>query len=92
MSFQEKKKSLNLTPLHIHKSPAPVHVTLDDESLPDEIKQIVSKGNVESIVYYARDYGKQPNYKVTYKNEDKDSRCTTYEFFKVERVTNKIMS
>ena len=60
---------------------APVQVTLDDESLPDEIKQVVSNGNVESIVYYAKEYGMQSNYKVTYKKEDKDSRYTTYEFF-----------
>ena len=43
-------KRLKLTPLPIHKSPAPVQVTLDDESLRDEIKQIVIKGNMESIV------------------------------------------
>ena len=92
MSLQEKMRRLKLTPLPIHKSSAPVQVTLDDESLPDEIKQIVSKGKVESIVYYAKDCGMQSNYKVTYKKEDKDSRYTTYEFFVVERVTNKIMS
>ena len=85
-------KRLKLTPLPIHKSPATVQVTMDDESLPDEIKQVVSKGNVESIVYYAKEYGMQPNYKVTYKKEDKYYRYTTYEFFMVERVTNKIMS
>ena len=76
----------------MHKSPTPVQVSLDDESLPDETKQVVSKGNVESTVYYAKDCGMQSNYKVTYKKEDKDSRYTTYEFFMVERVTNKIMS
>ena len=91
MSLQDKMKRLKLTPLPIHKSSAPVQVTLDDESLPDEIKQVVSKGNVESIVYYAKEYGMQSNYKVTYKKEDKDSRYTTYEFFMVERGTNKIM-
>ena len=92
MSLQEKMKRLKLTPLPIHKSPAPVQVTLDDEFLPDEIKQDVNKGNVESFLYYAKDYGMQSNYKVTNKKEDKDSRYTTYEFFMVERVTNKIMS
>ena len=83
---------LKLTPLLMHKSPAPVQVTLDDESLPDEIKQLVSKSKVESIVHYAKDYGMQANYKVTDKKEDKDFRYTTYEFFMVERFTNKIMS
>ena len=37
----------------MHKSPTPVQVSLDDESLPDEIKEVVSEGKVESIVYYA---------------------------------------
>ena len=67
-------KRLKLTPLPIHQSPAQVQVTLDDKSLPDEIKQIVSKGNVESTVYYANDYGMKANYNVTYKKEDQDSR------------------
>ena len=92
MSLQEKMKRPKLTPLSFQKSPAPVQVTLNDESLPDKIKQAVSKGNVESIVCYAKDYDMQSNYKVTYKKEDKDSRYTTYEYFMVERVTNKIMS
>ena len=92
MSLQGKMKRLKLTPLPIHKSPAPVQVTLVDENLPEEIKQLVSKGKVESIVYNAKYYGMQSNYKVTYKNEHKDPRYTTYEFFTVERVTNKIMS
>ena len=89
MSLQEKMKRLKLTPLPIHKSSAPVQVTLDDESLPDEIKQVVSKGNVESIVYYAKEYGMQSNYKVTYKKEDKDSRYTTYEFLWLREVLTK---
>ena len=92
MSLQEKMKRLKLTPLRFQKSPAPVQLTLDDESLPDDIKQLVSKENVESIVYYARDCGMQSNYKKTYKKGDKDSRYATYEFFMVERFTNKIMS
>ena len=90
--FTRENEKTETTPLPMHKSPTPVQVSLDDESLPDEIKQVVSKGNVESIVYYAKDCGMQSNYKVTYKKEDKDSRHTTYEFFMVERVTNKIMS
>ena len=89
MSLQEKKKRLKLTPLHMHKSPNPVQVSLDDESLPDEIKQVVSKGNMESIVYYAKDYGMQSNYKVTYKKEDKYSRYTTYEFLWLRELLTK---
>ena len=73
----------------MHKSPTPVQVSLNDESLPDEIKQVVSKGNVESIVYYAKDCGMQSNYKVTYKKEDKDSRYTTYEFLWLRELPTK---
>ena len=92
MSLQEKIKRLKLTPLPMHKSPTPVQVSLDDESLPEEIKEVVSEGNVESIVYYAIGGGMQANYKVTYKKDEKDSRYTTYDFFMIERVTYKIMS
>ena len=74
-------KRLKLTPLTMHKLPTPVQVSLDDESLPDEIKEVVSEGKVESIVYYAIGGGKQAIYKVTYKKDEKDSRYTTYDFF-----------
>ena len=78
----------------MNKSPTPVQVSLDDESdeIPDEIKEVVGKFNMESIVYYAIGGGMQANYKVTYKKDEKDSRYTTYDFFIIERVTNKIMS
>ena len=82
-------RKLKLTPLPTPKWPAPVQVPLDDDNLPDEIKMLVSEGNVESIVYYGIGYGMQANYKVTYKKDDKDSRYTTYEFFWIERETNK---
>ena len=89
MSLQEKKKRLKLTPLLIHKPPAVVQVTLDDKSLPDELKQVVSKGNFGSIVYYAKDYFMQSNYKPTYKKEAKDSRYTTYDFFWLEELLTR---
>ena len=63
--------------------------TSDKDNLPDEIKMLVSEGNVESIVYYGSGYGMQAKCKVTYKKDDKDSRYTTYEFFWIERETNK---
>ena len=74
MSLQQKMRKLKLTPLSTPKWPAPVQLPLDDDSLPDEIKMLVSEGNVESIVYYGKGYGMQANYKVTYKKDDKDSR------------------
>ena len=88
MSLQQKMRKLTLTPLPTPKWAAPVQVAVDDDSLPDEIKLFINEGNVESIVYYGSGYGMQANYKVTYK-KDKDSRYTTYEFFGIERETNK---
>ena len=84
-------KRLKLTPLPMHKSPTPVQVSLE-ESFSDEIKEVVSEGNVESIHYYAIGGGMQGHYKMTYKKDEKDSRYITYDFFMTERVTNKIMS
>ena len=78
--IRKKIKRLKPTPLPKHKSPTPVQVSPDDESLPDEIKGVVSEGNVESIVYLANGDGMQANYKVTYKKDEKDSRYTTYDF------------
>ena len=89
MPLQQKIRKLKLTPLPTPKWPAPVQVPLDDDNLPDEIKRLVSEGNVESIVYYGSGYRMQANYKVTYKRDDKDSRYTTYELFWIERETNK---
>ena len=88
MSLQQKMRKLNLTPSPTPTWPAAVQVPLDDENFPDEIKMLVSEGNVESIVYLGSGYGMQANYKVTYKKDDKDSRYTTYEFFWIERETN----
>ena len=67
MSLQQKMRKLKLTILPTPKWPAPVQVPLDDDNLPDEIKMLVSEGNVESIVYYGSGYGMQANYKVTSK-------------------------
>ena len=87
MSLREKMKKLKLTPLPTPKYPVPVPVPLDDESLPDEIKEVVREGKVESIVYYGNDYGFQANYKVKYKKEDKNSEPITYELFMVDELT-----
>ena len=65
----------------------PVAVPLDDKSLPDEIKEVVREGKVDSIVYYGNDYGFQANYKITYKKEDENSEFIAYEFFMVDELT-----
>ena len=59
----------------------PVPVPLDDESLPDEIKEVVREGKVKSVVYYGNDYGFQANYKVTYKKEDKTVNLSIMKFY-----------
>ena len=64
-------RKLKLTPLPTPKWPAPVQVPLDDDNLPDEIKMLVSEGNLESIVNYGSGLGMQTNYKVTYKKTTK---------------------
>ena len=85
--FTRENEKLKLTPLPTPKYPVPVPVRLDDESLPDEIREVAREGKVESIVYYGNDYGFQANYKVTYKKEDKNSEFITYEFFMVNELT-----
>ena len=87
MSLQEKMKRLKLTPLPTLKCPVTVSVPLDDESLPDEIKEVIKEGKAEPIVHYGSDCGFQANYKVTYKKEDKNSEFITYEFSMVDELT-----
>ena len=85
MSLQEKMEKLNLSPLPTPKYSVPVSVPLDDESLPDEINEMVREGKVGSIVYCGNDYEFQAKFKVTYKKEDKNSEFITYNFFMVDK-------
>ena len=89
MSLQQNMRKLKLTSLPTPKWPAPVQVALDKDNIQNENKMLVSEVNVESVVYYGSGYGMQANYTVTYKEDDKDSRYTTYGFFWIERETNK---
>ena len=84
MSMKEKMQRMNLTPLPMPKRSVPVQVPLNDESLPDDIKQVVREGKVDSIVYHEKDCGVKASYTVTYKKGDANSKYTTYEFFIVE--------
>ena len=86
MSMQEKMRRMKLTPLPTPKRPVAVPMSLTDESLPDEIKQGVREGNLDSIVY-EKDCGVKASYTVTYKKADANSNYTTYEFL---LLTNKI--
>ena len=84
MSMKEKMQRMNLTPLPMPKRSVPVQVPLSDESLPDDIKQVVREGRVDSIVYREKDCGVKASYTVTYKKADANSKYTTYDFFIVD--------
>ena len=88
MSMQEKMRRMKLTPfLPTPKRPVAVPMSLTDESLPDEIKQVVREGNLDSIVYHEKDCGVKASYTVTYKKADANSNYTTHEFL---LLANKI--
>ena len=84
-------RKLELIPLPTPKRPAPVQVPLDNDNLPDEIKMLVSEGNVESIVYYGSGCGIQAIYKVTYKKTTKTLDILLMSSFELEeRLTKKL--
>ena len=83
-------RKLKLTSLPRPKWPILVQVPLDDGNLPDEIKKLVSEGNVESIVYYGSGYGMQAKYKVIYKKTTKTLDILLMNSFGLkERLTKK---
>ena len=84
MSLQEKMKRLKLTPLPTPKRAVPILMSLDDETLPDEIKQLIKENNVESIVFRDKQDSMNANHTITYKQGDNDSGYVLYEFFIVE--------
>ena len=48
-------------------------MSLDDETLPDDIKQLITESNVKSIVFIDKQDSINANYTITYKQGDKDS-------------------
>ena len=73
-------KRLKLTPLPTPKLAVPVLMSLDDETLPDDIKQLIKENNVESIVFRDQQESLNSNYTITYKQRDEDSGYVSYEF------------
>ena len=59
--FTRENEKTEANPLPTPNYPVPVPVPLDNESLPDEVKEVVREGKVESSVYYGSDYGFQAN-------------------------------
>ena len=84
MSLQEKMKRLKLTPLPTPKRAVPVPMSLDDETLPDDIKKLIEENNVESIVFRGKQDSMNPNYTITYKQRGEDSGYVSYDFFIVK--------
>ena len=52
MSMKGKMQKMNLTPLPMPKRSVPVQVPLNDDNLPEEIKQLVDQGCVDSVTFY----------------------------------------
>ena len=66
------------------KRPLPIQIYLNDNTLPEKIRQVVNMGNVDSITYYDTALGMRASYTVVYKREDIDSQFITYDFFIVD--------
>ena len=75
---------LKITPLPTPKREVPVLMSLNDETLPDEIKQLIKESNVETIIFRDKQVSINANYTITYKQGDKGSGYVSYEFFIVE--------
>ena len=84
MFLQEKMKRLKLTPLPTPKRAVPVLMSLDDETLPEDIKQLIKEKNVEPIVFRDKQDSIIANYTITYKQRDQGSGYDSYEFFIVK--------
>ena len=59
-------------------------MSLDDEVLPDDIKQLIEESNLKSIVYRDKQHSMNANYSITYKQRAEDSGYVSYEFFIVK--------
>ena len=81
MSVQEKMQRLKLPPLLMPQRAVPILMSLDDESIPKEIKQRVKENDVESIVFRDKVGSINASYKITYRNDDKDSEYVLYEIY-----------
>ena len=77
-------QKLKLTPLSMPKRPVPFQISLNDNSLPEKIRQVVNEGNVDSITYYDTAPGMKASYTVVYKREDIESQFNTNDFFIVD--------
>ena len=77
-------KSLKKTLLPTPKRAVSVLMSRDNETLPDDIKQLIKENNVESIVFSDKQDSMNANYTITYKQRDKDPGYVSYELFIVK--------
>ena len=81
MAMKEKLQRTNLTHLPIVKRSVPARVPLNDETLLEEIKQLVEQGFVDSVTYYGIEYGMVASYAVAYKKRTKTLIIQLMNFF-----------
>ena len=74
MSLEEKMRKLKLTPLPMPKRAVPVLRSLNDKSLPAEIRQRIEKNNVQSNVFRDKTDRVDANYTITFINDNQNSR------------------
>ena len=81
MSLEEKMRKLKLTPLTKPKRAVPVLMSLNDKSLPAEIRQRIERSNVQSIVFRDKTDRVNANYTITFINDNQNSQFVTYEIY-----------
>ena len=81
MSLEEKMRKLKLTPLPMPKRAEPVLLSLNDKSLPAEIRQRFEKNNVQSIVFREKTDRVNANYTITFINDNQNSQFVSYEIY-----------
>ena len=81
MSLEEKMRKLKLKPLPMPKRAVAVLMSLNNESLPAEIRQRIEKNNVQSIVFRDNTDRVNANYTITFINDNQNSQFVTYEIY-----------
>ena len=76
MSLEEK-----LTPFPMPKRIVPVLMSLNDKSLPAEIRQRIEKNNVQSIVFRDKTDRVNANNTITFINDNQNSQFVIYEIY-----------
>ena len=78
--FTRENEKVEFNPLPTPKRAVPALMSLDDETLPDDIRQLIKENNVESIIFRDKQDSMNANYTITYKQGDEDSGYVSYEF------------